>query len=138
MGLGWASAAVCGLIVLGLCSNALSATSCEQKITTRLANALSTRDVFVLGESADGGRYRGSEAILRRAGFTVERCTRLAEHFDCFPWAGIARAKPVGPFIIEVDWGIGEAPLSGMGLRTCFLTFFGIAFHIGDRDAWVT
>jgi hypothetical protein len=130
---------VSGVLLLGHGSNALSAWRCQLAIAARLENQLGRREVFVLSEApADSSGYPGSEAVLSRAGFRVRRCTRSAEQFDCFPWAGIARTRSVWPFIAEVEWGFVEAPLSGAGMRTRFFTFFGLVFEVGEKVAWVT
>lgn len=80
--------------------------------------------------------YPESEEILRAAGFQIQRCTESEENFDCFPWAGVNRARVVAPFVVDVRWGFVATPLSSHGTRTRYVTLFGARVS-GPRHRWL-
>jgi hypothetical protein len=123
----------------GYASSYVSARRCETTTANRVARELGTRDVFVLPDDDSLlDNYPGTPAILERAGFRLRRCESSGDQFDCFPWAGVTHAEVVGPFIVDVKWGYVAAPLSGLGVRTRYLTMFGIVIPVFDRSSWVT
>lgn len=107
------------LVATGYASSFASVGRCQSHAANAIARELESRDVFVLPvDPSSIENYPGAEAILRGAGFTVRPCSKSMDRFDCFPWAGVARAEVVGPFLVDVRWGYVAAPLSGRGTRT--------------------
>src|SRR5215475_5540069 len=130
-------AAAVAFVLLGYVSNAVSAGACEVAVAHRVATPLG-KDFFVLPESTSSpDTYPGSQAILRRAGFTPRRCSR-AESVDgvCFPWAGVGHAKSVAPYVLEVDWGFVGEPLSGGGSHARVVAIFGFIVWQWNRGGW--
>ena len=136
---GLAAALLVGLV--GYLSNSVSAEHCEETTARGIVTHIGQRDVFVL---PDDGRswfpqYPDSEQILRRVGLTMRLCaqTGLATG-ACFPWVGVARARSVGPYILEVEWGFVGSPLGGHRGRSRFLAVFGFIAFRQDRVGWAT
>src|SRR5690348_276981 len=93
------------LVVTGCASSFASGGRCQMTAADAVARELGRRDVFVLpADPSSTEYYPGSEAILGSAGFTVRQCPKSTDRFDCFPWAGVARAEIVGPFLVDVRW----------------------------------
>ena len=97
-------AAAAALVGTGYVSSFMSLDRCESASAERLARELdkrreisdtqNARHVFVLtSEGVSPTDYPGSEATLRKAGFTVRQCVKPEEQSFCVPWAGVARAK---------------------------------------------
>src|SRR5262245_39553563 len=127
-------------ILAGYASSLITAGRCELDAANTVARELGTRAVFVLAPDASwpSARYVGSESILRRAGFTVRRCETSGTEFNCFPWAGVARAEVRYPFLVNVRWGFVGAPTSGRGTRSRYAALFGLVIHVADFGGWVT
>lgn len=125
---------IAALITLGYASNWISAGACEQRAAHSFATDPPVRDVFILADA----EYPGSETILRRAGFRTTQCQATRENFDCFPWAGVARAQWVAPYVVSVKWGYVLAPLAGHGGHTWFLCLFGLVFELPAGGGWAT
>ena len=125
-------------VVLGYASALISVGRCEVVAAGRVADELGDRDVFVLTVESGPAGYPGSEAILRRSGFTIRACHSSPEEFSCFPWAGVANGKVAYPFLVDVRWGFVAAPLDGWGTRTRYLALFGFAIRVHDFGGWVT
>jgi hypothetical protein len=135
--LGRAVVTVAGLLVLGYVSSFLSLGRRESLTAERVARELGTRDLFVLANDGSSSvDYPGSAAILRKSGFNVRSCEGAETRLDCFPWAGVARAKMVYPFVVDVRWGYVAGPTIGAGTRTRYLTFFGAALSLMDTGDW--
>lgn len=126
------------LILTGYASSFVSTTRCELAAAHELAREVETRNVFVLPPDANTpeGPYSASAEILSQAGFTVRTCETSSADFNCFPWAGVAKAAVKYPFLVDVRWGYVAAPLIGAGARSRYVAFFGIVFHITDLGAW--
>ena len=128
-----------GLVVAGYASSFASVGQCQVTAAYAVAHELERRDVFVLPANPSSTEdYPESEAILRSAGFTVRQCPMSTDRFDCFSWAGVARAEVVGPFLVDVRWGYVAAPTSGRGTRTRHIAIFGAVFPVFDAGGWVT
>jgi len=132
-------------VTVGFISSFVSRGNCEAHAAGEIAQGLraslgvSDRRVYVLPDDGDPAvRYPGSEQILRRNGFTITRCQLSGQQFDCFPWAGVADAKVVGPFLVDVSYGFVAAPLSGYGTRMVYCAFFGLVFPVHELGGWVT
>jgi hypothetical protein len=127
--------AVVGMLVVGCVSSFMSREQCESMTADRVARQLGTRDVFVLAIDASSSvDYPGSEAILRKSGFTVRRCA--GSPLACLPGAAVARAEVVYPFLVDVRWGFVAAPTMGVGTRSRYLTLFGAVFPLMDTGDW--
>jgi hypothetical protein len=99
--------AVVGLLVVGYGSSFMTLGRCESLTAQRVARELGTRDLFVpANDGSSAVDYPGSAAILRKSGFNVQSCEGAETLFDCFPWAGVARARMVYPFVVDVRWGL--------------------------------
>ena len=136
---GFALAVAVGL--LGYLSNLVSVEHCEDATAREIAAEIGRCEVFVLPDGAPSGfpQYRGSNVILRRAGLTVRSCTQAGLATGaCFPWVGVARAKSVAPYILDVEWGFEGGPLGGYGSRSRFVTVFGFVVLRQDRFGWAT
>src|SRR5262245_61938112 len=108
-----------GLALAGYASSSLSRRSAEQVTANRIAAELGTRDVYVIvGDPSNPGDPSVSADVLTRAGFAVRRCQPGGGVFECFPWASVSRARVLGPFLVEIEWGQDSAGLSGYGART--------------------
>jgi hypothetical protein len=123
---------------VGYVSGVVTRRQCETAVAHRIGEELETRDVFALpsGTPSPAEEYAGTEAILKRAGFSVRRCVPVHGPFNCFPWAGVSRANVVGPFLVDVRWGFVAGPLSGHGGRTRYFTFLGWALSIREFGEW--
>jgi len=126
-----------GIAAFGPVSDLASRRQCETATAHRIGREIGSRDVFVLPSGASSLLdYPRTEETLRRAGLVVRPCELGAGQFNCFPWAGVAPAEVVGPFLVDVRWGFVAGPLSGFGARTRYFAFFGWVFPIGDFGDW--
>ena len=133
-----ALAAVVAVVILGYVSDSVSADACEVAVAHRVAGPL-RRDFFVLPEPTSyPDAYPGSEAILRRAGFMPHACGAPFDGGVCYPWVGIAHARSIAPFVLEIDWGLVEAPLIGGGSHARIVAVFGFIVWQWNHGGWAT
>lgn len=134
-----ALAGVAILVATGYASSFASTEQCEANAANAIARGLGSRDVYLLPVDGSANEdYRGAEAILPKVGFRIRPCVSEIGRFDCFPWAGVAQAQVVGPFLVDMRWGYVAAPTSGRGSRTRYVAIFGAVFPVSDVGGWVT
>jgi hypothetical protein len=136
----WARRALVALAVVtaaGYASSIASVGRCEAHAAHAIARELGGREVFLLPENAadEALRYPGADRILRSAGFSIRPCVRL-EDLGCLPWAGVATADVIGPFVVDVRWGYVAGPTIGAGRRTRYLALFGLVLPLQDDNDW--
>lgn len=126
---------------LGYVSNAVSAKRCENATARVHAPVRSplTCPLVYTGPCSDGRDLYAqaySMAISKRVGMPTVAQTPGSSLVP--PWAEICRARPRGPYIMEVSYGWCAAPLVGGGGKRTFLCIFGLVFKLSDKTTWVT
>jgi hypothetical protein len=138
----WGYRAFAGIVAfgfLGYISNPISARASENAVARRVLNQVG-QDIFVLSPDSSSSfpsyprMYPESETILRRTGVVPRVCDARV----CFPWVGIARARSVGPYVLEVEWGYERGGLSGLGGHARVVAIFGVIVYQHDRFDWAT
>jgi hypothetical protein len=127
------------VIMLGYISNWLSRGQCEARIAKSMLEhfGLGQRPLYEINLMR---HFPAAAAdVFRATGLKMSQCDpERPESHGGFPWAEMDSSIFSRPYVITIEWGECDGPLSGAGTHSTFVCFFGRIIRVSHEASWVS